>query len=177
MWLPGHEPWLNEDTPTDRCEAPWEKEAREHRNNVNRIKYVERSFGKPTYSPTHVVTNKSPEDEVFKKVIQDFQKMKKESDQEYVNYSGLNQIFKDAYNQAANGKGKSRHAENNEKYEQQVACEVGRRLSSNKAAGPLFQAVKKIYESGRLDKDAAIEELLGAINYIAAAIIVLKDGE
>lgn len=43
---------------------------------------------------------------------------------------------------------------------------------------PLGQAVKKIYESQRLPtKQPAIAELLGAINYIAAAVIVLEEKE
>jgi hypothetical protein len=36
----------------------------------------------------------------------------------------------------------------------------------------LGQAIKKILESQRLPKGAAIHELLGAINYLAGAIIV-----
>ena len=40
-----------------------------------------------------------------------------------------------------------------------------------------MEAVKKIYESKRLSKDRAIEELLGAINYIAAGIIILEESD
>ena len=41
----------------------------------------------------------------------------------------------------------------------------------------LGQAVKKIYESKRLTEGRDIAELYGAINYIAAAIIVKQEGE
>ncbi len=43
--------------------------------------------------------------------------------------------------------------------------------------GLLYQAVKKIQESKRMDKDAAVRELLGAINYIAGAVIFLEAKE
>ena len=39
----------------------------------------------------------------------------------------------------------------------------------------MFQAVKKIYESVRLPGEAGVRELLGAINYIAAEIIVRRE--
>jgi hypothetical protein len=38
----------------------------------------------------------------------------------------------------------------------------------------LFQAAKKMHESQRLETDRAINELLGAINYISARIIYLR---
>ena len=41
--------------------------------------------------------------------------------------------------------------------------------------GPLYQAVKKIYESQGLEGEKGVHELLGAINYIAAAIIVRRE--
>lgn len=90
-------------------------------------------------------------------------------------YKALRSVLECAFEQASNGKGKERHADNVEYFQNQQICEIGRRLEGNLAAGPLFQAVKKIYESGRLDKNGAIAELLGAINYIAAAIILHYD--
>lgn len=90
-------------------------------------------------------------------------------------YFSLACVFEAAFNQASAGKGKERHAYSNEEaYENQVLCEIDRRLHCC-GDGPRYQAVKKIYESARLDPDRAIKELLGAINYIAAAIIILKD--
>jgi hypothetical protein len=41
--------------------------------------------------------------------------------------------------------------------------------------GPLFQAWKKVDEANRMEPTPAIHELYGAINYCAAAIIVLEE--
>jgi len=91
-----------------------------------------------------------------------------------MNYDKLRSVFAGAINQASEGKGAIRHG-SGEPFEKQQICEISRRLAGHKCAGPLFQAVKKIYESGRLDKKAAIAELHGALNYIAAAIILLEE--
>lgn len=92
-------------------------------------------------------------------------------------YHKLQEVLEMAFNQAARGKGKERHAEPDEKFEKQIICEVGRRLKDNIAAGPLFQAVKKVYESGRLPAPRAINELLGAIVYITAAITLIQEND
>lgn len=92
-------------------------------------------------------------------------------------YNRLRMVFDGSFDQAANGKGNERHATVGEKFEDQQICEITKRLSKSSVAGSLFQAVKKIYESSRLPKDRAIAELRGAINYIAAAIIVIEDSE
>ncbi len=89
-------------------------------------------------------------------------------------YSSLRRVYRDAVFQAESGKGKERHACDGEAFENQQICEINRRLGSNE--GALFQAVKKIYESKRLGREAAIRELLGALNYTAAAIILLREG-
>lgn len=89
-------------------------------------------------------------------------------------YTELDRVLTAAYSQASSGKGKERHATEHEPFERQQICEIGRRLRNHKAAGPLFQAVKKIYESGRLPRERAIAELYGAINYTAAAILLLE---
>ena len=91
-----------------------------------------------------------------------------------MNYDKLRSVFAGAINQASEDKGAIRHG-SGEPFEKQQICEISRRLAGHKCAGPLFQAVKKIYESGRLDKKAAIAELHGALNYIAAAIILLEE--
>jgi hypothetical protein len=90
-------------------------------------------------------------------------------------YARLREILDASQAQASQGKGKERHAVAGENFENQQICEITRRLSGHPAAGALFQSVKKIYESGRLPKERAIAELYGAINYIAAAIIVMED--
>lgn len=89
-------------------------------------------------------------------------------------YFELERILKLALEQASEGKGSERHA-NGEDFEKQKICEISRRLGSNDYN--LGQAVKKIYESKRLPKERAIAELLGAINYIAAGIIILEESE
>jgi DNA repair ATPase RecN len=87
------------------------------------------------------------------------------------NYESLREILAEALKQASEGKGKERHAMDGEPFEKQPICEIARRLGG----GDLFQAVKKIYESVRLPKEAAVRELLGAINYIAAEIILRRE--
>ena len=86
-------------------------------------------------------------------------------------YVKLADVLNKAYLQAAEGKGKERHANENN-FEDQPIITISKLLNSND--GPLFQAMKKIQESKRLERDRAINELLGAINYIAAAIIYLE---
>ncbi len=88
-------------------------------------------------------------------------------------YDSLYKVLLAAYNQASNGKGKERHQLNDEEhFENQKICEIARRLSVDYNLG---QAVKKIYESKRLTDGRDIAELYGAINYIAAAIIVKQE--
>lgn len=90
-------------------------------------------------------------------------------------YQTLETILAEAHHQASKGKGKDRHALDGERFEDQQICEIGRRLKGNPAAGPLFQAVKKVYESGRLGGEAGVRELLGSINYIVAGVILLRE--
>ena len=87
-------------------------------------------------------------------------------------YEAFKRILAEAYNQAAYGKGKDRHAEECELFEKQPICEISRRVG---LGYPLGQAVKKIYESKRLSGERGIGELLGAINYLVAAIIVRRE--
>jgi hypothetical protein len=89
-------------------------------------------------------------------------------------YGSLIRVFKGAYDQASTGKGKERHADG-EPFEQQKICTIARWVKTSPAGGPLQQAVKKCVESSRLPPDRAIQELYGAINYIAAAVIILKE--
>lgn len=89
------------------------------------------------------------------------------------NYQVLIEILMEAFNQAAYGKGKERHASDNP-YDEQPCCSIARKVG---IGFPLGQAMKKIEESVRLETKHGIAELLGAINYIAAAIVVLREGE
>ena len=88
-------------------------------------------------------------------------------------YESLATVYDSAIEQASEGKGRERHAEAGEPYEKQVICEVARRVG---LGYPLGQAVKKIYESQRLGGERGVAELLGALNYVAAAVIVMREG-
>lgn len=92
-------------------------------------------------------------------------------------YASLYSVLKDALHQAAAGKGKERHA-NDDPFERQSICEITRKHGLAFATG---QAAKKLEESHRLlqlrGAEAAINEILGAINYAAAAVIVLREQE
>ena len=88
-------------------------------------------------------------------------------------YESLVQVYQDAVIQASKGKGRERHASEGEAYEDQIICEVARRVG---LGYPLGQAVKKIYESQRLGGERGVAELLGALNYVAAAVIVMREG-
>ncbi|MBV5305578.1 MAG: hypothetical protein J0652_02670 [Desulfobulbaceae bacterium] len=86
-------------------------------------------------------------------------------------YEALSEVLHAALTQAAIGKGKERHADN-KPFEEQDICTITRSEGHGFTRG---QARKKIAEAKRLDRDAAIRELLGAINYLAADIIVLGE--
>ena len=87
-------------------------------------------------------------------------------------YQSLSGVLDEALLQASEGKGKERHATEGEAFEAQPICEMARRLG---VGGPLYQATKKIYESQRLPGERGVAELLGAINFIAAAVIVRRE--
>ena len=88
-------------------------------------------------------------------------------------YESLHRVLHEAMDQAAVGKGAERHADD-ETFESQQICEIDKRLEQSPCGFTLGQAVKKIYETTRLNHEMAITELNGAINYIAAAILHLE---
>jgi hypothetical protein len=85
-------------------------------------------------------------------------------------YEELAAVLDGALHQAQSGKGYERHASGEPFHEQQIVriCED---LGSTQFA--IGQARKKSRESLRLPHDRARAELLGAINYLAAAVIVI----
>jgi len=90
-------------------------------------------------------------------------------------YAKLRHVLGEAYDQAAVGKGRDRHVKREDQpFEHQPICSLQRIYGSGYAFG---QVGKKMEESMRMDTKAAVAELYGAINYIAAAIIVLEEGE
>lgn len=88
-------------------------------------------------------------------------------------YTALRQVLDRAVQQASQGKGLERHA-NGEPFEDQQICQLGRWLRS--ADFEIGQACKKAIESKRLPPDRAVAELLGAIVYLAAAVVLVDEG-
>ncbi len=85
-------------------------------------------------------------------------------------YEPLAAVLDEALLHAQDGKGKERHA-SGEPFVDQPIVAINEKLGSNH--GAIFQACKKAIESTRLPHDRARAELLGAVNYLAAAVIVL----
>ena len=91
-------------------------------------------------------------------------------------YDSLRAIYDQALEQAQGGKGLERHA-NGLPFDQQPICQGGRRFG---VGCLIYQAWKKSHETPVLlamdnGKERAVRELLGVINYAAAAIIVLQE--
>lgn len=90
------------------------------------------------------------------------------------NYDSLRRVLDAAYTQAAEGKGAQRHGQNRP-FEDQPMQQISTLLGGH--TGLLYQAMKKTQESVRLDKGAAVQELLGAIVYLAGAILNLEKSD
>ena len=91
-------------------------------------------------------------------------------------YKELEQVYIAAVKQAESGKGKERHANDGEAFEDQLMSVVQGMYGAGFTLG---QATKKMVEACRLvnlenGPYRAEAELYGAINYIAGAIIRLK---
>lgn len=84
-------------------------------------------------------------------------------------YDKLFGVLVRAFEQASAGKGKERHASDGISFEDQPISAINRTLGS--VDGFLYQAGKKAAESRRLPPGRAQAELLGAINYLAGAVI------
>ena len=89
-------------------------------------------------------------------------------------YHILFDVLREALDQAQLGKGKERHQKGDTPFDRQPILEIARMVGLGSAAG---QVIKKTQEATRLPKDRAIKELLGAINYAAACIILLEEQE
>lgn len=86
-------------------------------------------------------------------------------------YAPLRRVLDLALEQASGGKGKERHADG-KPFDQQPMLEIGRMVGVGFCLG---QAMKKAQESSRMQPDAAKRELLGAINYLAGAYLLLEE--
>lgn len=85
-------------------------------------------------------------------------------------YQCLASVLVRAHAQAASGKGSERHA-TGQPFEDQPMQQLIKLYGPGFALG---QAAKKAQESQRLPRDRAVAELLGAINYLAGAVIALE---
>ena len=88
-------------------------------------------------------------------------------------YASLADVLNRAFDQAARGKGAERHAQG-QPFERQPMQDLIRLHGLGFATG---QASKKAQEAHRLPRDRAVAELLGAINYLAGAIIAIEAGD
>jgi hypothetical protein len=86
-------------------------------------------------------------------------------------YGPLLDVLVEALDEAQIGKGKERHA-TDKPFTQQPIMTIQGLVGRGYALG---QAIKKTQESQRLGDDAAKRELLGAINYLAAAVLSYDD--
>ncbi len=88
-------------------------------------------------------------------------------------YEKLAAVLQCALDQAQGGKGAERHAQGQPFHEQPMQ-RISQLIGSRD--GMAFQAIKKIQESQRFEEpERVINELLGAINYVAGMIIYLED--
>lgn len=87
-------------------------------------------------------------------------------------YESLRHVLDLAVEQAKSGKGKERHASEGQAFVDQPIVTEGEAMGSNHFQ--LGQARKKLLESIRLPPDRARAEILGAINYAAAAYLLIK---
>lgn len=90
-----------------------------------------------------------------------------------VKYASLRRVLALALEQASSGKGAQRHAMGLP-FDCQPMLEIGRMVGVGFCLG---QAMKKAQESSRMQPDAAKRELLGAINYLAGAYLLLEENE
>lgn len=93
-------------------------------------------------------------------------------------YNVLRDVFASAVEQASGGKGKERHA-NGAPFVDQPILAITRLLTGHPCGALAFQSIKKTIEAGRLVElkgtDAAVAELMGAMNYIAAMVVYLEE--
>jgi hypothetical protein len=92
-------------------------------------------------------------------------------------YASLQTILAEAYQQASQGKGRERHQRGDTPFLEQPIMTIGRVVGHGFALG---QVMKKTDEAaGMLDRgerQAARRELLGAIVYLAAAVLMIDEG-
>jgi hypothetical protein len=90
-----------------------------------------------------------------------------------VRYASLHRVLMLALEQASSGKGAERHGQD-KPFDAQPMLEIGRMVGAGFCLG---QAMKKAQEASRMDRAAAKRELLGAINYLAGAYLLLEEND
>lgn len=86
-------------------------------------------------------------------------------------YEPLAKVLQMALDQSQKGKGRQRHATDKPFMEQPI-MNIGRMVGTGYNTG---QAMKKAQESSRMEPARAIAELLGAINYLASAVLLIEE--
>lgn len=93
-----------------------------------------------------------------------------------IGFATLSHVLREAYEQAAYGKGNERHGAG-KAFADQPILEIARML--NGIDGHAFQVMKKAQEAARMvrseQRDAAVRELLGVIVYAAAAVLLIRE--
>jgi len=89
-------------------------------------------------------------------------------------YEELRAVLEGAYDQAARGKGKERHA-GGQVYTRQPILMIPALIADETDDSLRYQAIKKLTESKRLPTERAIAECYGAIIYTATMIMRMKD--
>jgi hypothetical protein len=97
----------------------------------------------------------------------------RDADMGHNGYHQLADVLRRAYRQAATGKGAERHAQG-QPFEAQPMQHLIGLYGVGFATG---QAAKKAQESHRLPRERAVAELLGAINYLAGAVVAIEAGK
>lgn len=91
-------------------------------------------------------------------------------------YGSIAGILQAAHDQAARGKGHERHGDDDTPFLEQPTMEIARMVG---IGYPVGQLMKKAQESTgmvrRAEYDDAVAELLGVINYAAAAILLIRE--
>lgn len=83
----------------------------------------------------------------------------------------LQDVLDLALDQVMEGKGAERHG-NGKPFDRQPMLEIGRMVGPGFCFG---QAMKKTQEASRMEPEAAKREILGAINYLAGAYLLLDE--
>lgn len=96
-------------------------------------------------------------------------------DKENEDYRPLIAVLNLAVEQAAVGKGRERHA-NNRPFDRQPIMEISRMVGYGYPSGQAMKKTQEAFGMLRDEKfDSAKRELLGAINYLAAAFLYVHE--